>query len=116
MTTALTFPNPETHARRIGGDDGTVSRKDISDFQIATRRVHALMRDGQWHSAQTIIEASGIREGLRRMRELRQLNYRIERMRVGQSRDWHYRLVIADTDAPVPAGVPQAEQTQDGAQ
>jgi hypothetical protein len=55
--------------------------------------VYDLMRDGAWHDAQAIIEASGQREGMRRMRELRTIGYAIEERRVNGSREWHYRLV-----------------------
>jgi hypothetical protein len=53
------------------------------------------MKDGAWHTAQSIIDASGQREGIRRMRELRQIGYVVEQMRPEGSREWSYRLVTA---------------------
>ena len=49
-----------------------LTENDMIDFSKARRRVYALMSDGLWHTAEDIITASGIREGLRRLRELRE--------------------------------------------
>ena len=68
---------------------------DFSGLQAACRRVYDLMRDGEWHTAQAIIDASGQREGIRRMRDLRQIGYTIETDRPGQGREFRYRLVMA---------------------
>jgi hypothetical protein len=79
------------YAQRIGF--ASMTPHDFAGLQAACRRVYDLMRDGEWHTAQAIIDASGQREGLRRMRDLRQIGYRIEQHRPDGSREWSYRLV-----------------------
>lgn len=83
-------PPPPTHAAALGGLE-TLTATDLVALHEGTIGVYRLMRDGAWHSATAIIAASGQREGLRRMRELRR-RYRIEKRRVGASREWEYRL------------------------
>lgn len=68
--------------------------KDLRDFSRAQLLVFALMKDGEFHSATSIIEASGLRSGLRVMRSLRSEGYVIDKQRVGKSREWYYRLAI----------------------
>jgi hypothetical protein len=70
--------------------------EDFIDFNTAEKRIYALMRDGRWYRAQTIIERSGQREGLRRMRNLRAKSTvdGIERKRL-DGREWAYRLRMA---------------------
>jgi len=68
---------------------------DFSGLQSACRRVYDLMRDGEWHTATEVIDASGQREGIRRMRDLRQIGYQIETDRPGQGREFRYKLVLA---------------------
>lgn len=80
-----------TYARRIAFTGMT--ERDFSGLQSACRRVYDLMKDGQWHDAQAIIDASGQREGMRRMRELRQIGYTVEERRETGRREWQYRLV-----------------------
>ncbi len=61
----------------------------------ATHKVLMLMRDGAWHSATEIIRASEIREGLRRLRELRGFGLTVERrMKDGCQREFEYRLTV----------------------
>jgi len=78
------------NAKALGGK-GTLKEGDLNELAKATRRVFTLMSDGRWHTADAIIAASQQREGLRRMRELRRW-FEVERRRVGESRNWHYRL------------------------
>lgn len=80
-----------TYARRIAF--ASMTERDFSGLQSACRRVYGLMKDGQWHTAQAIIDASGQREGMRRMRELRQIGYQVEERRETGRREWQYRLV-----------------------
>ena len=80
-----------TYAQRTGFE--SMTGLDFYGLQAACRKVYDLMRDGAWHSAQSIIDASGQREGLRRMRDLRQIGYTVEQMRPEGSREWSYRLV-----------------------
>jgi hypothetical protein len=76
---------------RLGGA-GILIPDDMPPLNVAVTRVLSMMRDGAWHSATEIIEQSGQREGLRRMRELRRW-YQIDRARLGQTRDFWYRLL-----------------------
>ena len=79
--------------KQLGGL-GILHRSDISDLRSQRAKVLWLMMDGLWHTANEIIAASKGREGLRRMRELREVPYvTIERMRMYQKRDFMYRLV-----------------------
>ena len=80
-----------TYAQRTGFE--SMTGLDFCGLQAACRKVYDLMRDGAWHSAQSIIDASGQREGLRRMRDLRQIGYTVDQMRPEGSREWSYRLI-----------------------
>jgi len=82
-----------TYAQRTGFE--SMSGLDYFGLQAACRRVWELMRDGQWHSATEIIDAAKQREGLRRMRDLTQIGYTIEKHRPEGSREWRYRMVEA---------------------
>jgi len=80
---------------RLGGE-GILTPDDIPELKAGTRRVWALMQDGQFHSAQEIMGAAGkgdipAMEGLRRMRELRAHGFDLEKERMGNRR-WMYRL------------------------
>ena len=79
------------YAQRIGF--ASMTPHDFSGLQAACRRVYDLMRDGEWHTATEVIDAAKQREGLRRMRDLRQIGYVLEQHRPEGSREWHYRLV-----------------------
>lgn len=96
-------PEPETlwdYAKRVSFP--TMTQKDAAELKAGVRRVQALMQDGHWHDAEAIIAASGVREGLRRMRELRAQGYRIEKRRVQDSRNWQYRLTYDVFNPPIP--------------
>ncbi len=85
----------EKKIRSLGGKD-ILNNEDIKDFTAASKRVLALMRDGNWHTAEAIKLAAGVdgvpaSEGLRRMRELRR-EYTIERRRA-DNRNFEYRLI-----------------------
>jgi len=81
----------DTYAAKLGFT--TLNESDYDDLKRSTKRVYYLMKDGEWHHAQSIITASETREGLRRMRELRE-HYTIESHRCSShNRDWKYRLV-----------------------
>ncbi len=80
-----------TYAQRTGFE--SMTERDFSGLQRACRLVYDLMKDGEYHTAQSIIDASGQREGLRRMRDLRQIGYVLEQHRPEASREWHYKLV-----------------------
>ena len=83
-----------TYAQRTGFEGMT--GLDFYGLQAACRKVYDHMKDGAWHSAQSIIDASGQREGLRRMREVRDvLKFTIETDRPGDGREFRYRMVQA---------------------
>lgn len=87
MTTAA-----EEEIRQLGGED-ILEKADLPKLSEAERAILRLMIDNKWHAASEIIKASGQREGLRRMRNLRGKGYEIERRRSPEGRDWDYRLV-----------------------
>lgn len=76
----------------------SLSVKDQSELRAGVRRVWELMRDGGWHEADDIEMAAGengvpAREGLRRMRQLREYGFRIDRRKAdGSSRNFEYRI------------------------
>lgn len=88
MTTHAT----DQYIASVGGK-GILRKEDVPSLNAAERRVLALMRDGQWHTADEIIERAGQREGLRRMRKLRSRGWIIERNRNLIGRDFSYRLL-----------------------
>ena len=79
--------------KKLGGE-GILKLEDVADLKNQRAKVLALMLDGYWHSANSIIHASGGREGLRRMRELREIPHvTIERSANPLAkRDFRYRL------------------------
>lgn len=80
----------DDYIKSVGGC-GVLNASDVPSLNQAEQRILALMLDGKWHSATEIVEVSGQREGLRRMRVLRRI-YEIEKMRdVG--REYYYRIV-----------------------
>jgi hypothetical protein len=78
----------------LGGHTSEMNEEDILSFSKAEQRIIELMSDEKWHSAGQIISASGQREGLRRLRALRQRNYQIDirRVKVGGVRSFDYKL------------------------
>lgn len=94
MTTTLSTPASlwdwaERSPASIGANN--LSASDIRDLKAATARVHALVSDGRWHTATEIIEASGVREGLRRCRELRKIG--TVEGRPFKGREYEYRFI-----------------------
>ena len=78
--------------KRLGGA-GILTRSDITDLTSQRAKVLWLMMDGFWHSADDIRDAAGGSEGLRRLRELRELPYiTITRRRLFLSRNFSYLL------------------------
>lgn len=82
-----------TYARRVAF--ASMTERDFAGLQAACRRVYDLLKDGEWHTAQAIIDAAKQREGLKRMRDLRQIGYTIETDRPGDGREFRYRMVLA---------------------
>ena len=84
----------DTEIRSLGGD-GILDPSDLQEFNEAEQRVLKLMLDYKWHTASEILDVAEQREGLRRMRRLRDRGYVIERSKVQpRSREWVYRLVV----------------------
>jgi len=79
-----------SYAKRVHFLD--MSDQDLSDLKRGVREVWMLMKDGEWHSPETIITVSGGREGLRRMRELRHYGLEVEKRRRPETRYWEYRI------------------------
>lgn len=69
----------EDYAKRTGMKDMT--GKDADDFNEAHQNIFRLLSDGREHSATEIIEVSGVRDGLRRLRDLRQMGYHVPLVR-----------------------------------
>jgi hypothetical protein len=82
------------YIKKLGGE-GILSRQDVRDLKNQRAKVLYLMLDGLWHQADQIISYSGGREGLRRLRELREIpGVTIERIpHPSRKRDFMYRLV-----------------------
>jgi len=80
------------------GASGVLAPRDLPALQAACRRIERIMAPptgeaaGIWYSGQAVIEMSGQREGIRRLRELRR-EWTIERRRLEGRREWQYRLV-----------------------
>ena len=81
--------------KRLGGA-GILKESDVPGLDAANFRVGKLMADGGWYDDTRIIEVSGQREGLRRMRELRREGFSVERRRIPNTRQFQYRLVLDD--------------------
>lgn len=83
--------NSKIEIKRLGGE-GILAAQDIEAFSEAEARIINYMGEGIWCSASSIIENSGQREGLRRLRNLRSKGFAVERMRVSAAREFFYRL------------------------
>jgi hypothetical protein len=84
--------NESQEIARLGGV-GILIKQDLPSLSKAQRRIVVLMEDEHWHSATEIIEASGQREGLRRLRDLRSKGYTVNMERDGESREFFYQLL-----------------------
>ena len=80
--------------KKLGGA-GILTRNDITDLTSQRAKVLWLMLDGFWHSADSIRDAAGGSEGLRRLRELRELPYVTITRHRGHSRRFYYCLEYA---------------------
>jgi hypothetical protein len=79
--------------KKLGGSE-LLTQQDLSDFSKAKKRILQLMSDGAWHTATEIIEVTGQREGLRRLRDLRGKGIEVEVMRDGDKREFLYRIKL----------------------
>ena len=84
---------------RLGGGDAPLTSEDLKGLKAGRMRVLSLMKDGAWYLAHEIRKAAGsggvpASEGLRRMRELRDFGYDVEKLR-DEGRVWRYRLIAS---------------------
>lgn len=78
--------------KKLGGL-GVLRRSDIADLDNQRIKVLYLMLDYGWHEASEVVAAAGGSEGLRRLRELREIpGMTVERERVAERRLFRYRL------------------------
>jgi hypothetical protein len=82
--------------KQLGGE-GILNKDDLLDFSKAEQAILRWMQGGEWRSASSIIEQSGQREGLRRLRNLRSKGLVIERKRVSKEREFYYRMLTPTT-------------------
>lgn len=80
--------------QKLQNSGAPLSNKDLQDFSKAQYLIYRLMRDGKWHSATKIIEASGLRSGLRMMRTFRDKGWNVNKTKSKtKSREWMYQLI-----------------------
>jgi len=86
------IPEDWKHILRLGGI-GILNPADLPGLDSQKGRVLRLMLDRDWHDAPEILSISGGMEGLRRLRELRDLpKVTVERKRMTGNRLFKYRL------------------------
>lgn len=84
------------------GGEGILNDQDLVELSEGAKRVAVLLGDGQWHSADAIRMAAGkggipASEGLRRARELRDIEGVTLERRRGEGRLFEYRVTRADS-------------------
>ena len=83
----------------IGGE-GIIRKQDIPILYKGVQQVFDIMKDGNWYTIPQLRDRTGQEGADRRMRELRQNGYTVDRRRVGDSRLWEYRLDVPAQDSP----------------
>ena len=86
--------NDWNRIKKLGGE-GILTRTDITDLTGQRAKVLWLMLDGNWHQAEAIRLAAGGSEGLRRLRELREIPYVEITRKKSLGRMFFYRLVYS---------------------
>lgn len=82
----------ENYEGSIGG--AGLTKDDFNQLSAAAQRVFELLKDGQWHTADEVLQVANQREGLRRMREIRQRGVTVETRRLDENkRAFEYRIV-----------------------
>ena len=81
----------------IGGK-GIIREQDIPALKKGVQQIYDIMKDGQWHTIPELRERINQEGADRRMRELRQAGFTVEKRRVGESRLWQYRLDVPAHD------------------
>lgn len=87
-------------AAALGAPAAPLTKIDVSQLNQGAKRVYDLLKDGRWHDRGEIEQAAGERgvaaaEGMRRMRELRQMGFEVEKHRTSDRRVWLYRMVVS---------------------
>ena len=86
---------------RAHGGEGSITLDEVPELKSGVERVHHLMKDGEWHTAEEVRIAAGTdgvpaSEGLRRLRDLRsRYGLSVEKRRLKDSRFFEYRVVTA---------------------
>lgn len=68
------------------------TENDQHELQAACWRVWSIMRFGGWVTRAQIVAAAKQDEGMRRMQDLKQLGYKVVKLKVTGARAWLYRL------------------------
>jgi len=96
----------ERQIRAIGGE-GIVTPEDLSVFCEQRWRVFKMMSDGRWYTRPQIEAAARGADGLRRMRQLRDVGIVIPRRRIQGTRTFVYRISGIRGSAQKPSPPPQ---------
>jgi hypothetical protein len=72
-------------------DSPLLLSEDLPSLKSQRLKVALLMLDLFWHTRFEIEKVAGGAEGMRRMRELRQRGWEIEKRRIEGRRAWQYR-------------------------
>lgn len=63
----------------------------MKNYTSARDRILQMLEEGNWVTTMDLVQAGGT-EGPRRLRELREFGYLIERRSIKDSNQWEYRL------------------------
>lgn len=81
-----------TQAISALGGAGIITESDLKDFAVAERQILRFMSQNEWVSEDQLIELTGQRQALRRMRRLRGPVFGVEKNKISK-RGWVYKLV-----------------------
>lgn len=81
-----------TQAISALGGAGIITEADLKDFAEAERKIAWFMVQNEWVSEDQLIELTGQRQALRRMRRLRGPVFGVEKKKISK-RGWVYKLV-----------------------
>jgi hypothetical protein len=78
---------------KLSGNGSTNLRvKDAKPLQSGVAKVLEIMSDHEWYSVPRLRELTGMDQADRRMRELRDHGYTVDKRRIQDSRSFEYRL------------------------
>lgn len=90
----------EHRVERLGGDrNDSVVPGDLPKLTASAQVVFDLLSDHLWHDGPEI-QALGIEDPKRRLREIRGLGFQIENQRIAGKRSWRYRMLPALPSLP----------------